>query len=70
MPFDLKAGIVGILAKDGKATTGTGFILSEKGIIATCSHVVQPEKLQVRGYPRWRERGLGVAQFCPCWSSL
>jgi hypothetical protein len=50
MPFDLKAGIVRILAADGTTTSGTGFILSEKGIIATCSHVVQAEKLQVRGY--------------------
>lgn len=52
MPFDLKTGIVRILAADGATTTGTGFILSEKGVIATCSHVIQPEKLQVRGYPR------------------
>ena len=52
MPFDLKTGIVRILAADGTTTSGTGFILSEKGIIATCSHVIQPEKLQVRGYPR------------------
>ncbi|MBN1236651.1 MAG: trypsin-like peptidase domain-containing protein, partial [Methanotrichaceae archaeon] len=52
MPFDLKTGIVRILAADGITTSGTGFILSEKGIIATCSHVVQAEKLQVRGYPK------------------
>ena len=52
MPFDLKAGIVRILAADGTTTSGTGFILSEKGIIATCSHVIQAEKLQVRGYPK------------------
>ncbi|MGV8174598.1 MAG: serine protease, partial [Methanothrix sp.] len=52
MPFDLKTGVVRILAADGKTTSGTGFVLSEKGIIATCSHVVQNEKLQVRGYPR------------------
>ena len=52
MPFDLKTGIVRILAADGTTTSGTGFILSEKGIIVTCSHVIQPEKLQVRGYPR------------------
>ena len=52
MPFDLKTGIVRILAADGTTTSGTGFILSEKGIIATCSHVIQPEKLQVRGYPK------------------
>ena len=52
MPFDLKTGIVRILAADGVTTSGTGFILSEKGIIATCSHVIQPEKLQVRGYPK------------------
>jgi len=52
LPFDLKTGIVRILAADGTTTSGTGFILSEKGIIATCSHVIQPEKLQVRGYPK------------------
>jgi hypothetical protein len=52
MSFDLKAGIVRVLAADGITTSGTGFILSEKGIIATCSHVIQDEKLQVRGYPR------------------
>ena len=52
MPFDLKTGIVRILAADGITTSGTGFILSEKGIIATCSHVIQAEKLQVRGYPK------------------
>jgi hypothetical protein len=52
MPVDLKRGIVRILAADGMTTAGTGFILSEKRIIVTCSHVVQPEKLQFRGYPR------------------
>ena len=52
MPLDLKRGIVRILAADGATTSGTGFILSEKGIIVTCSHVVQAEKLQMRGYPR------------------
>ena len=52
MPLDLKRGIVRILAADGAATSGTGFILSGKGIIVTCSHVLQAEKLQVRGYPR------------------
>ncbi len=52
MPLDLKRGIVRILSADGETTSGTGFILSEKGIIVACSHVVQAEKLQVRGYPR------------------
>ena len=52
MPIDLKRGIVRILASDGATTSGTGFILSEKGVIVTCSHVIQAEKLQVRGYPR------------------
>ncbi len=52
MPFDLKAGIVRILAADGTTTTGTGFVLSEKGIIATCSHVIQAEKLQARVYSK------------------
>ena len=52
MPIDLKRGIVRILASDGASTSGTGFILSEKGVIVTCSHVIQDEKLQVRGFPR------------------
>ena len=52
MPLDLKRGIVRILSADGATTSGTGFILSEKGIIVTCSHVVQAEKLQVRGYSK------------------
>lgn len=52
MPIDLKRGIVRILAADGATTSGTGFILSENGVIVTCSHVIQAEKLQARGYPR------------------
>ena len=78
MPLDLKRGIVRILAADGATTSGTGFLLSEKCIIVTCSHVVQAEKLQVRGYPRlggrrtprmwhffsWRGRCLMVWSLC------
>lgn len=43
---DLTENIVRILkrgfqASDPKATAGTGFIVSDKGLIATCAHVVQ-----------------------------
>lgn len=73
MPFDLKTGVVRILAAEGATTSGTGFVLSEKGIIVTCSHVIQDEKLQVRGYPRpekveivFRANGLrGAARLLP-----
>jgi hypothetical protein len=40
MRFDLKAGIVRILKSDG-STAGTGFVVSEEGLIATCAHVIQ-----------------------------
>jgi hypothetical protein len=49
---EIQNGLVRILQPDGKTTSGTGFILSDTGLIATCSHVIQAEKLQVKGYPR------------------
>jgi WD40 repeat protein len=49
---EIQNGLVRILQPDGKTTSGTGFILSDSGLIATCSHVIQDEKLQFRSYPR------------------
>jgi len=40
MDVDLTAGIVRILKPDG-TTAGTGFVVSDEGLIATCAHVVQ-----------------------------
>ena len=51
MSEDLTAGIVRILAPDG-STAGTGFVVTDEGLIATCSYVVQSEKPQRRGDPR------------------
>jgi hypothetical protein len=53
--LDLKAGIVRILRSDGVTTAGTGFVVHEQGLIATCAHVIQPEEAQQRGDPRRRE---------------
>lgn len=39
MSNDLTAGIVRILDQDS-ATVGTGFIVTDDGLIATCAHVV------------------------------
>lgn len=36
---DLLAGIVGILLQDGRMA-GTGFVVHEDGMLATCAHVV------------------------------
>ena len=44
-------GIVRILDRNG-VIAGTGFVVSESGLIATCSHVIQHEALQERGQPR------------------
>jgi WD40 repeat protein len=52
LAIDLKAGVVRILQSDGKTTSGAGFVVSEKGLLATCSHVIQPEASQNRGEPR------------------
>ncbi|HKZ86258.1 MAG TPA: trypsin-like peptidase domain-containing protein, partial [Anaerolineae bacterium] len=51
MQPDLAAGIVRILHADG-STAGTGFVVSARGLIATCSHVVQSEQSQRDGEPR------------------
>lgn len=48
---NLAVGIVRILAPDGR-TAGTGFVVHESGLIATCAHVVWPEWMRVRRLPR------------------
>ena len=51
MAIDLTAGIVRILGPDG-TTSGTGFVVTEGGLIATCSHVIQSQDSQLRGEKR------------------
>lgn len=51
MSEQLVQGIVRILDSNG-VTVGTGFVVSESGLIATCSHVIQHEALQERGQLR------------------
>jgi len=48
---DLTSSLVRILHPDG-STAGTGFVVSARGLIATCSHVVQSEQSQRDGEPR------------------
>ena len=50
MALDLKAGTVRVIRSDSE-TTGAGFVVSENGLIATCSHVIQPEASQKKGEP-------------------
>ncbi len=40
MIVNLKAGIVRITRPEG-ATAGTGFIVTDDGLIATCAHVME-----------------------------
>ena len=51
MSADLTTGIVRVLTPEG-TTAGTGFVVNDGGVIATCSHVVQSEESQRRGDPR------------------
>ena len=48
--MDLTMGVVRILRPDG-AIAGTGFVVSEQGLIATCAHVVCDDEAQKRGDP-------------------
>lgn len=46
LPEQLVSGIVQILDAD-ENISGTGFVVSQAGLIATCSHVIQTKKLQL-----------------------
>ena len=50
MAVNLAASIVRILHPNG-ATAGTGFVVSEAGLLATCAHVVPGVELGVDGAP-------------------
>jgi WD40 repeat protein len=47
----LITGIVRVLKPNGE-TAGTGFVIAQDGLIATCSHVVQDDESQKRSKPR------------------
>ncbi len=51
MSVDLKAGIVRILKPDG-TTAGTGFVVNDEGLIATCAHVVEYAEAEPGGTVR------------------
>jgi WD40 repeat protein len=51
LALDLKAGTVRVIRSDSE-TAGAGFVVSENGLIATCSHVIQPEASQKTVEPR------------------
>jgi len=51
MSVDLKASIVRI-TRPGGGTAGTGFVVTDEGLIATCAHVVQAEDDRKHGSPR------------------
>ena len=51
MSVDLTPGIVRILKPDG-TIAGTGFVVNDEGLIATCAHVVWPKEAQEAGLPR------------------
>jgi HEAT repeat protein len=51
MSVDLAAGVVRVLKPNGE-TAGTGFVVSQDGLIVTCAHVLQSEETQRRGDPR------------------
>ena len=40
MNADLQAGIVRVIGPDGE-TAGTGFVVTDEGLIATCAHVAE-----------------------------
>jgi len=42
MSEDLTTGTVRILAPDG-SVVGTGFVVTDEGLIATCAHVVESD---------------------------
>lgn len=73
MSFELTEGIVRILKPDG-TTAGTGFVVSDAGLIATCAHVVQSagagpgDTVRLRFHAADEEREVTVEQRW--WSDL